>query len=345
MLLKIIARKAKFLKFLSEIISFRSLALIATHYCKKIFLRKKIPEVAYLDLVFKCQFKCEYCGVASYPLDSREGSLEETKAIIGQLVRLGVPRVHFSGGEPLLREDLEELIFYSYRKAMVTVLETNGWGLSRERLLSLKRCHLSCICISLNGADEKTHDNISGVKGSFLKVIEAIKLCRRERLPCVISTIVRREILKNGGLSGILGLAEGLKVSGIRLISPRPMGRWLDREKEILSEEEKLEAKDIVNLSGVPVFGEGPNERSCGAADSSSIFISPSGEVQPCGYIPYSFGNIRFEGLAPILKRFLAHNMNSVFKKSRGCIIQDMAFREKYINQIKREASLPVKLY
>lgn len=344
MVLRIVVRKLKFLRFLAEIISFRNTGLITTYYFKKFIFRKKIPEVVYLDVVFRCQFRCEYCGIASYSSDGEEISFEEVKRIIDQLVILGIPRVHFSGGEPLLRNDLEEMIFYSYKKGLLTVLETNGWSLSFERVVKLKKNHLSCICISLNGADKETHDNISRMKGSFSRVIKSIKFCKRERLPCVLSIIVRRKLLLSGGLLGILKLAEDLDVLGIRLISPRPMGRWLNREDEVLNEEEKNKAKRIVNLTTVPLLGIGPNERFCGAV-THSIFISSTTEVQPCGYIPYSFGNIRHMNLTLILKYLLNHSMYEMLKKCRGCAIQDREFRATYINSIKQESDLPIRLY
>lgn len=328
-----------------RIVSFKNMNSILKNYLQRCILQRKIPKVAYVDITFRCQFNCIYCGITSYPSNCQELSIKELTDVINQLVALKVPRIHFSGGEPLLRDGLENLISYACEKGVVTVLETNGWELSYNRILSLKKHHLNCICISLNGASEEAHDKCCGRKGSFLRVIEAIEDCKREKIPCVISTIVRRDLILSGELLEIFKLAKELEVSGIRLISPRPMGRWLMREEEILSIQEKIKAKKIANLTIVPLLGQGPNERICGAADNYSVFISPYGEVQPCGYIPYSFGNVRYESIASILRRLSNHEMFKMFKEGNGCVIQDCNFRDKYIDWIKPNSDLPIRLY
>ena len=343
-ILKAIIRNLNSLKSLIKILSFRNISLVSEHYLYSYILQKKIPEVAYIAVTFKCQFDCKYCGVALYPLNRQELAIREFIDIIGQLAALKIPRIHFTGGEPLLKNELENLIFYAYKKGMVTVLESNGWDLSCKRIVSLKKQHLSCICLSLDGVSEETHDRRCGRKGGFLRAIEAINNCRKERIPCVISIAVTRELISSGEIFKILKLSEKLKVSGIRLISVRPMGKLLKKEKEILTSQEKAKIKKITNLTTVPLLGKGPDEKICGAA-GKSVFVSPYGEVQPCGYIPYSFGNIRYENIRFILNRLLNHEMFNFFKQGSGCVIQDYNFRNKYINSIKLNSDLPIRLY
>lgn len=342
MFLKTIIRQLNYLKFINNISSGASLNLFLYYYFARYIFARKIPAVVYLEVTFKCQFGCIYCGINSYISDRDELSIKECKDIIGQLAKFRIPRIHFSGGEPLLKEDIEDLISYAYKKGMITLLETNGWELSSERISKLKKSRLSSICISLDGAYESTHDRCCERKGSFLRVIEAIKECRKQKMPCVISTVVRKELISSGELLNLFKFAEKLGVYGMRLISPRPMGRWLNEDSRILNDSERFEAINLSKKTTVPIMGQGPNERICGIMNGYSFCISPYGEVLACGYIPYSFGNIRSESLPNIWARIINHEM---FKKKSGCLIQDAEFRARYIKRIKPNSTLPVKLY
>lgn len=295
-----------------------------------------------MALTYDCQFQCYYCGSASYPRDNRELSIRDWKKIIDQLSEMKVPEVEFSGGEPLLNDCLEELVYYASGRGLVTVISTNGWALTEDRIDRLKECGVNCICISLDGASPEVHDNICLKKGSFQRVIKAIELCRQKRICCVISTILRRELIASFEFEKLLLLIEDMGANGIRLVSPLAVGRWLGEDEQILTVEEKDKARDAVRRHAVPVIGRGFNYGVCGATTNYSAYISPSAEVQPCGYIPYSFGNATQEIMAPILQRISSHEM---FKKRGRCRIEDPGFRNTYLRGLRSNTGLPVKLY
>lgn len=345
MLSKALIRKIRLLRYLASICFLKNAGFVLMHFFQRHIIKKKNPSVAYLDLTFKCQFNCTFCGIASYPITSSELSTEEFKAVISQLALIKVPRIHFSGGEPLLRDDIDDLVLFAHSHGIVTILETNGYALSRDKLLSLKKHYLNSVCISLNASNEVSCDEYCGRKGSYSKVLQAIKICEEERMPCVASIVVRRSLIKSGEFQEILKLAEKLRVQAIRLITPRPMGNLWDKEEEVLSMQEKLEAKKLLGSIDLPVLGNGLDERVCGVAGLYSIFVSPYGEIQPCGYIPYSFGNVRSESINAIINRLLRHKMRSFIKSECGCAIQNPNFRKNYISCINPNQKVPVKLY
>ncbi len=345
LLYKAIYSKFKLLRYLGRISFFKNSALFLSYIVSKFLFKARIPSVAYIDVTFNCQFNCIFCGIAKYPVNGSELTTEEFKQAIRQLAMMKVPRVHFSGGEPLLRGDIDELVSYAHRKGLVTLLETNGYALSRERVISLKKHGLRGVCISLNASSEERAADYSGQKGIFSKVVAAIKLCEAEGMPCVASIVVRRELILSGELGEILRLAECLGVSGVRLITPRPMGSYWNNEEEILNAEERLQVRKLLDRTNLLVLGNGLDERICGVADLFSVFISPYGELQPCAYIPYSFGNIRSENINVILDRLSRHEMNAFIKSEHGCAIQNFRFREKYINCICPDKSIPIQLY
>jgi MoaA/NifB/PqqE/SkfB family radical SAM enzyme len=329
--------------FLSRLIAPRHLPLLTAHLVKRLVLRKNIPAAAYLALTFKCNFSCQYCGGALYHRDGGELTIEKWARAIDQLVRLGVPRIHFVGGEPLLKAGIEELVALAGRKGAITILETNGWELTAECLRRLRRAGLRVVCVSLDGAKPDVHDCACGRVGSFQRVMEVLKLCREARMPCVLSTIARRRIIDSCELADIFALAQAEGASGVRLISPHPMGAWIQEDQEVLNPLEKKKAVNLALRSAVPLLGEGPNEARCRAAENYAVFVSPSGEIQPCGYIPYSFGNICEEDISVVLKRLSRHEM---FRAITGCKIEDHGFRESYISPLIRSGRpLPEKLY
>lgn len=330
------------LKFIMNTVYSQQAGSLAIYHFKKYTLNTCVPEVVYLALTFKCQFKCEYCGIDSYPKHNKELSYDEWKGIINKLKLSGVLRIEFSGGEPFLREDLEDLVYFSSKKGLITTVSTNGWSVTGGRIKKLKNNGLNCLCVSLDGASEENHDKACLTKGSFSRVLELINICRKERLPCVISTILRKEIIASREFARILELGEKMHVSGIRLISPLAVGKWLGKDKEILTPEDKDAIRGMIDCHFVPVVGRGINDGPCGVSNGYSIFISPIGEVQPCGYIPYSFGNILKDELPSISKRIL---INEMFKKKSSCRIENYEFRHKYLYPIEQGAETPIKLY
>lgn len=309
---------------------------------KRIVFKKKIPQIAYLSFTLKCQFKCAYCGVASYPSTQDEMGIAEWITVIDKVKRLEIPIVEFTGGEPTLREDLEQAVSYVSKNGMIPVLSTNGWELTYERLLKLKSCGLRLLCVSLNGATEKTHDAVCSMNGSFLRTIGVLGRCREIKLPCLISTILRRELIYSGELNDILIVAQRAGASGIRTISPLPVGRWQNRKDQMLSYSEKKSFRKTLSGHSLPVIGQGIDPVVCGGASGYSVFVSAYGEVQLCGYIPYSFGNIMHEDLQRIFNRMLTHEICS---KSGPCKLMDNDFKSIYLYPLQFNKEIPIKLY
>ena len=124
-----------------------------------------------------CNLKCIHCYASStsetYP---NELSTMEGKALIKDLSEFGVPSLLLSGGEPLIRKDIFELIEFSSSLGLRTVLSTNGTLINEETAKKLKSLNISYVGISLDGINEK-NDEFRGVTGSFEKAKNAFKQC------------------------------------------------------------------------------------------------------------------------------------------------------------------------
>jgi len=138
------------------------------------FSKDKRPVVVW-NMTRRCNLKCVHCyaHAKNIPFDN-ELSTGEGKALLDDLAGFGVPVVLFSGGEPLVREDMPELAEYAVQKGMRAVISTNGTLITKEKARILKEIGLSYVGISLDGMAE-VNDRFRAVKGAFNMALEGIK--------------------------------------------------------------------------------------------------------------------------------------------------------------------------
>ena len=125
-----------------------------------------------------CNLKCVHCyndSGAGKP--SNEVSTDKAKEVIDDLARFGAPSLLFSGGEPLMRPDLFELIEYAVGKGLRTVISTNGTLITEEKAAIIKKRGVSYVGISLDGIGP-INDKFRGVDGAFERAVRGIRNCR-----------------------------------------------------------------------------------------------------------------------------------------------------------------------
>ncbi len=130
------------------------------------------------NITRNCNLKCVHCyndsGVGK---KCNDATTEEAKAVLDDLAGFGIPSVLFSGGEPLMRHDLFELIKYATGKGLRTVISTNGTLITPEAATKIKEYGVSYVGISLDGVGE-INDKFRGVDGAFDRAVEGIKNCQ-----------------------------------------------------------------------------------------------------------------------------------------------------------------------
>ncbi len=141
------------------------------------FSKDKRPVVVW-NITRRCNLKCVHCyaHAKNIPFEN-ELTTQEGKALLDDLAAFGVPVVLFSGGEPLMREDLPELAAYAIEKKMRAVISTNGTLIDADTARTLKAIGLSYVGISLDGL-EPVNDRFRAVKGAFKKAMEGIENCQ-----------------------------------------------------------------------------------------------------------------------------------------------------------------------
>jgi len=290
-----------------------------------------------VGLTYNCQCDCVHCGMKMYKRKSgKELSKEEILKIIDKLSFFTTKNIYFFGGEPLLRNDIFELIEYAHKKLIRTYLDTNGYLLTKEVVKKLKKAGLDLIQVSIDSPYSINHNILRKKENSFERAVAGIKECLFEGIFCSISTYATKENINNGDLKKIILLGKQLGVNRIRILSPIMAGRWLKSEGIKLSDEDKNSLKKIGKLG--PIYLE---ESLCQTKIKRLFYVSPYGDVQPCCYVPIVFGNVRDEQLKSILKRMWKHRM---FKtKTDGCPMNNDNFRKEYFSDISLSTESSIK--
>lgn len=267
-------------------------------------LGRRIPIYATVALTFRCQCRCVHCYAEGREDPTREAlTTAQFKDVLRQLADLGVIRIAFSGGEPMLREDLAELVSCATGLGMLTRISTNGLLLDRERVAELKEAGLTQCGISIDSADREVHDRLRGMPGAFDRAVEGLALVRKFGIEPEILTYASRENV-TAGLEAILALGKRLGVPSVFLFFPIASGRWENAFEEVLSDEEKERVRALQDLGHVHVEIPTADARCC-VFQRSVLYVSPYGDVMPCPFTPYAAGNVLRTPLADIWRALL----------------------------------------
>ncbi|MFA6358393.1 MAG: radical SAM protein [Candidatus Omnitrophota bacterium] len=163
----------------------------------------KIPLLISWAVTHRCTQRCRYCKIWKLPCS--ELNTKQAFSIIDQLSELGTILICFSGGEPLVREDIGDILGYTYKKKITFDISSNGF-LVKQRIKQIKNARL--IVLSLDGP-QVIHDKIRG-EGSYLEVIEAAALLRKQNIPVYFRTVLSKMNL--GSLDDILKLSRRMGI-------------------------------------------------------------------------------------------------------------------------------------
>ncbi len=289
-----------------------------------------------INLTYRCQCNCDYCWCGSYEKKKdKELSFLKIKYIIDQIAQYPslFTLVSFIGGEPLLREDSYDLVRYAAKKGLFTEIETNGILLSDVNVSKIKMAGLNHVFVRVEGSNAGKHDSISKIDGCFNQAINGIKNCIVKKLSCSIFMNATKEKIHNDEISKIIDLAKKLKVKSVRIIFPTLSGKLLKKENQRLSIEEELKVKKLLEPGFVYLESSyastKESNRFCPSLKKKFFHVSCYGEVQPCPFLPISFGNLQVNSLNEILNKMWKH---TIFKSDcTGCPMNNPDFRSRYI--------------
>jgi radical SAM protein with 4Fe4S-binding SPASM domain len=191
-----------------------------------------------------CNLKCVHCYNDSGACKaSDEQSSVEAKGIIDDLVQFGVPSVLFSGGEPLMRPDLFELIGYAVERGVRAVISTNGTLITAEKARQIKQHGVSYVGISLDGIGP-VNDKFRGVTGAFVKAVEGIKNCQDAGVRIGLRLTLTRKNVQD--LESLFDFFESQKIERACFYHFVPSGRGGAMADEDLTHAQSRQAVEMI---------------------------------------------------------------------------------------------------
>ncbi|MDD5458715.1 MAG: radical SAM protein [Phycisphaerae bacterium] len=170
-----------------------------------------------------CNLRCIHCyNDSGTGKASNDATKDEAMAIIDDLAHFGVPSLLFSGGEPLMRPDLFELIAYAGDKGMRTVISTNGTLIDRKIAKKIKDCKVSYVGISLDGIGD-INDKFRGVEGAFDRAVAGIRNCMDADIRVGLRLTLTQRNLED--LKGLFNFFEAEKIERACFYHFVPSGR------------------------------------------------------------------------------------------------------------------------
>jgi len=275
------------------------------------------------EVTLGCNLRCKQCHASGGKPSPGELSTEEGKQLLDEMAKIPQFRMlAFTGGEPLVRQDIFELVEYSRYLGFEVSIATNGTLLTYEWAKRFRKMGVANMAIGLNSAEERIHEQITQVAGSFEKAKRAIYSTLEVGMNLQINTTVMKENLSS--LPGLLDFASEVNAQIVLLYHLVPQGRGgeqmelsieeyrtltelvVDRQRTNKAIIETVCAPQywayLIRRNGWGVLGlglAGKFLKGC-VAGSGLCYIKPDGEVWACPFIPLSAGNVRHIPLGEI---------------------------------------------
>jgi MoaA/NifB/PqqE/SkfB family radical SAM enzyme len=258
-----------------------------------------LPVVTNFAVTPRCPCNCWHC---SFSDRSKKDilSLDQLKKAIYDVQDLGTSVIGLTGGEPLLRDDLEDIIA-SIDKRSMPVIFTTGYKLTRDRVKSLKKAGLEIPVISLDHYKAEIHDRGRRKEGIFDAALNAIKLFQDEGFYVAVSFVPDKPLVSNRReIFKVIDFFKEIGINDMRLTSPILSGKLTSKPEERLSAENVNTIFEIqkkcTRTRGYPGvfaydFFESEKYYGCGAG-FNYMFIDSQGNVCPCDFTMLSFGNM-----------------------------------------------------
>lgn len=245
------------------------------------------------ELTYACPLHCPYCSnplnIADYGDELTTG---EWRRVLGEAAELGALQVHLSGGEPLLRRDLAEIVAAASGLGLYTNLITSALGLSARRAGELREAGLDHVQISVQADEAQLSDRIAGTR-SFVRKLTAARLVKELGWPLTLNVVLHAGNIDRIG--EIIDLAESLEADRVELANTQYYGWALRNRQHLLPSRAQLERAEDVAAEAVARLGGameiiyvlpdyyGRYPKPCmGGWGARQLTVTPAGDVLPC---------------------------------------------------------------
>lgn len=289
-------------------------------------ISKKVPISMQMELTWKCNQKCSHCY--QYSDDKTEIPLNKAKDIINQLADAGALYLSFTGGEPMMHKDFWKILEHAFNKHFAVSIQTNGMFIDEYAARKFKDLNILAAHLSIHGSNASIHDSITGIKGSFDKLLKASHLLKQSGIKTVFNfTLLKQNFSER---HKIIKLKEKIAPDAELRISPylypkndgtNDNNRFKIKTSQAIEffEEKVVEGKEMAT-------GLLCNFGSRGCA------INPKGEVYPCSSVPLVAGNLNKASFleiwtnSPVFKR-IREVTEADLKECANCDVKEHCFR------------------
>ena len=282
-----------------------------------------------------CNMYCDHCYRDAGCKAEEELSTAEAKTLLEQIARAGFKIMIFSGGEPLMRPDIVELVAYAASLGLRPVFGTNGTLITLEMAQKLKAAGAMGMGISLDSMDREKHNKFRKFPGAWEGAVQGMRNCRAAGLPFQIHTTVME--WNNHELEALtdFAVAEGAVAHHFFFLVPTGRAKTIEAEslraeayEDTLTRIMKKQQEVDIELKPTcaPQFlriaaqmGMKTRFRRGCLAGMAYCIISPRGKVQPCAYLNMELGDVRQTPFDEIWKNSEVLNKLRTLEYSGGC--------------------------
>ncbi|MEG1513177.1 MAG: putative heme d1 biosynthesis radical SAM protein NirJ2 [Raoultibacter sp.] len=257
----------------------------------------------------QCNLKCKHCYQDAEHAQEHELSTDEARRMIDEIARAGFKIMIFSGGEPLMRPDIYDLVAHAAARGLRPVFGTNGTLLTEEVAQRLKACGAAAMGISVDSLDAAKHDEFRGLEHAFDLTRAGIENCKRAGLPFQLHTTVvdwnRDEVCAITDFAQSIGAVAHY----VFFLIPVGRGKYIEetslqvKENEVLLRQimaKQAEVSIDIKPTCAPQFTRVAKQmgtptrflRGC-LAGLSYCVIGSEGIVRPCAYMTEEAGDVR----------------------------------------------------
>jgi len=315
---------------------------------------KRQVSVVLMAITRKCGLHCAHC-YERFNLGAEDVvPVERWKEVTLDVQRVGAGVIVFSGGEPMLRyEGLLELLNAGDAHLSDFHIHTSGRGVTNERARELRAAGLTAAAVGLDDVDPARHDALRGWAGSHQQAVEALRVFYDAGIFTYTNVCLTPGLIRSGGLWTYYELAKQLNVGMIELLEPRPCGGLASGAPRVmLSEEDRALAtqffiqgntdaryRDYPLISYV-AYKEAPARFGCTMGGLMQLYIDSKGNVNPCVFLPVTFGNVMTEDYEGIFDRMRAAMPRPFHGECPSIVLSPALWRTA--TQDARRASWPV---
>lgn len=292
------------------------------------------------EITEACNLRCKHCHATSDKAGPDELTTQEGIAFIDDLSKMKkFQMLVFSGGEPMMRPDIDALLSHSKKRGLVNVIATNGTLIDKSRAKDLKSLGVKGVAISLDSTDPSIHNSIRCNPKAFELAMKGIEACKSVGMVLQINFTAMKDNISN--LDSIVRFCSEIKADIVLCYQLVPMGRGCsistsalspDDNRALVSKLRSLQKNSMTLIEPVacPQYWPHLLKRDTTLHDAKHtiknhpfhgcaagwglLYLKPNGDLWPCPFVPVSGGNIRTTNIEDI------YNTSKIFKdlKSRN---------------------------